>query len=67
MLLSKASIESELLSKARTTARLFLMSLFGFVTSLGEPCGVAMGVAAVCVMIGGLSGPPKPGAEPTDG
>ena len=31
------------------------------VLSLGEPCGVAMGVpmgvAAVCVIIGGLSGP----------
>lgn len=37
------------------TDSLWFVSLMAF--SLGEPCGVAMGVAAVCVIIGGFKGP----------
>ncbi len=52
------SMDIELRLKAWTTARLFFMSLLLLLASLGEPCGVAIGVAAVWVIIGGFKGPP---------
>ena len=54
--LSMESIDRLLMSKALTTAKLFFRLPLD--VSLGEPWGVAMGVAAVWVIIGGgLRGP----------
>ena len=52
--LSTESIDRELILKACATVSVFLVSFIPEVISFGEPCGVAAGVAAVCVMIGGL-------------
>ena len=56
-LLSIESMDKELMSKALATDKLFFMSLLLFEASFGEPCGVAAGVAAVWVIIGGFKGP----------
>lgn len=58
------SIDMLLMLKARATARLFFRSLLALDASFGDPCGVAMGVAAVWVIIGGgLRGPIAGGCE----
>ncbi len=57
-------MDKELRSNALATERLFLISLLLLDVSFGDPWGVAAGVAAVWVIIGGgITGPQSYGGS----